>query len=131
MDFMTAVRTVLGKYATFNGRARRPEFWWFVLFALAGTAVLQFVDHWLFGASDSASMAAGYGYRSEPLSFLFWLAILLPYIAVAVRRLHDTDRSGWWVLISLVPIIGVLVLIYFYVQRGTEGPNRFGPEPAA
>ncbi len=62
----------------------------------------------------------------NPLSSLLGLAILLPNLAVAVRRLHDTDRSGWWVLIGLVPVIGFLVLIWFYVQKGTEGANRFG-----
>ncbi|WP_375691471.1 DUF805 domain-containing protein [Pseudooceanicola sp. LIPI14-2-Ac024] len=131
MDFVTAVKMVLGKYATFSGRAKRPEFWWFVLFVILAGLVVGILDAMLFGASDAASAAAGYSVQSEPLSALFALAVFLPYLAVAVRRLHDIDKSGWWVLIGLIPLVGWIVLLIFYVRRGTEGDNRFGPEPAA
>ena len=124
MDMMTAVKTVLGKYATFSGRATRPEYWWWVL----ATIILYII----LGVIDGALVAPMMGQESfapdavQPLSVIASLALLLPNLAVAVRRLHDTDRSGWWLLISFIPIIGTLVLIYFLVLRGTEGSNRFG-----
>ncbi len=114
MNMSEAVRTVLSKYATFSGRAARPEFWWWVLATVLVSIVLNVLDH-----------AAGMGELS-PLSSLFGLFILVPQIAVAVRRLHDIDRSGWWLLIGLLPIVGWLVLLWFYIQPGTPGANRFG-----
>ena len=124
MDMMTSVKTVLGKYATFSGRATRPEYWWWVL----ATIILYVI----LGVIDGALVAPMMGYESfapdavQPLSVIASLALLLPNLAVAVRRLHDTDRSGWWLLISFIPIIGTLVLIYFLALRGTQGSNRFG-----
>jgi uncharacterized membrane protein YhaH (DUF805 family) len=124
MDMMTAVKTVLGKYATFSGRATRPEYWWWVL-----ATIILFV---ILGVIDGALVAPMMGHESfapdavQPLSVIASLALLLPNLAVAVRRLHDTDRSGWWLLISFIPIIGTLVLIYFLALRGTQGSNRFG-----
>ena len=117
MDFMTAVRTCLNKYVTFDGRAQRSEFWWFALFNFIGAVVLNVIDSALFGA--------------QVLSLLWSLALLLPGIAVGARRLHDIEKSGWWLLISFVPLIGLLVLLYFFVQRGTDGPNQYGPDPLA
>ncbi len=124
MDMVTAVKTVLGKYATFSGRAARPEYWWWVL----ATVILFFV----LGLIDGALVAPMMGFEAfepnagQPLSVIASLALLVPNLAVAARRLHDTDRSGWWLLLGLIPIIGSLVLIYFLVQKGTEGSNRFG-----
>lgn len=117
--FMGAVKTCLSKYATFEGRARRPEFWWFALFTFAGSMVASFLDVAIFGAASDAGL----------LSAVFSLAMLIPSIAVGVRRLHDTDRVGWWYLMVFIPLIGFIVLLIFFIQRGTEGPNRFGPEP--
>jgi len=113
MDFTTAVKTVLTEnYINFQGRASRSEFWWFALFVFVVSVVLNLV--------------------SEVLGGLFALAVLLPYIAVAVRRLHDVDRSGWWYLLVLIPLIGGLILIFaFFIHRGTAGANRFGPDPLA
>lgn len=122
MDFMTSVRTVLGKYATFSGRAQRSEYWWFALFTFVAGVILAFIDGIVFG------MAAG-GQPVSILSGLFSLAMLLPGIAVAVRRLHDIDRTGWWLLLFLIPVLGFLVLLYFFIQRGTAGTNRFGADP--
>ncbi|SFU03605.1 DUF805 domain-containing protein [Sedimentitalea nanhaiensis] len=116
MDFKTSVRTCFNKYATFSGRAVRPEYWWFALFLLLCSLAVNIVDYSIFGDSTL-----------QPLSLLFSLAVFLPSIAVGVRRLHDIDRTGWWMLIGLLPIIGFLVLLYFFVQRGTAGPNRYGP----
>lgn len=117
MDFMTAVRTVLQqKYADFNGRAPRSEYWWFVL----AYAVAYFVVAIIGGILGKIGMF---------LPLLFALALLVPMLAVSVRRLHDVNKSGWWVLIALVPFVGGLILLYFTVQRGTVGPNQFGEDP--
>jgi uncharacterized membrane protein YhaH (DUF805 family) len=127
MDMQQAVRTVLGKYATFSGRAPRSEFWWWVLAIVLLQVALSLVDGFLIapmlGQEPFAPEAA------QPLSSIAGLALLLPSIAVSVRRLHDMDMSGWWYLLALIPLIGTLVLLYWYVQRGTVGANRFGEDP--
>jgi uncharacterized membrane protein YhaH (DUF805 family) len=123
MDFMTAVRTVLlEKYATFSGRARRSELWWFVLFSIIVSAILSVLDGLLFGTAPD-------GQPVSILNALYSLAVLLPSIAVGARRLHDTGRSGWWLLLALIPVLGFLVLIFFYVQRGEDGANQYGANP--
>ena len=119
MSFMEAVKTCFSKYVDFTGRAPRSEFWWWVLFVIIVSVVLNIIDYGVLGADPAAGGIA-------VLSSLWSLATLLPGLAVSVRRLHDTDRSGWWILIAFVPIIGFLVLLYFYIQNGTEGQNRFG-----
>jgi uncharacterized membrane protein YhaH (DUF805 family) len=113
----------LKKYAVFAGRSRRKEYWYFVLFNVIVSLVLSAVDA-LLGTFSSAS-------NGGLLSGIYGLAIIIPSIAVSVRRLHDIDRSGWWVLISLVPVIGTIVLLVFAVLEGTPGENRFGPNPKA
>ena len=105
VGFVDAIKICLAKYIDFSGRAGRPEFWWFMLFGF----ILSLLTGWI-----------------DYLGPLVSLALLLPNIAVGVRRLHDTDRTGWWYLIAFVPLIGFIVLIVFWVQRGTEGRNRFG-----
>lgn len=107
---------VMKKYVDFEGRARRAEFWYFLL--------ANFIIGILLGIIDCAI-------QSNILSSLYSLAILLPCIAVAVRRLHDTDRSGWFYLLNLIPLVGTIILLVFFVQRGTAGPNRFGADPLA
>lgn len=120
MDFSTSIRTCFQKFVTFSGRAQRSEFWWFALFNLLGSFVLGLVDAILFGwASDDPQFLNG----------IFSLVMFLPSISVAVRRLHDTDRSGWWWWIILIPLIGWIILIVWYATKGTDGPNRFGPDP--
>ena len=111
----------LKKYAVFSGRSRRKEYWYFVLFVVIVSIVLSLIDS-LFGTYHRES---GTGL----LGGIFSLAILIPSIAVSVRRLHDIDRTGWWVLISLVPLVGWIVLLVFHVQDGTPGTNRYGPNP--
>ena len=111
----------LKKYAVFSGRSRRKEYWYFVSFVVFTSIVLSIIDS-LFGTYHRESGAG-------LLSTMFSLAVLIPSIAVSVRRLHDIDRTGWWVLISLVPLVGWIVLLVFHVQDGTPGPNRFGPDP--
>lgn len=109
------------KYAVVEGRARRKEYWFFTLFYCLGLIVLMIVD----GITGTLSEQAGIGL----LSGVFVLATLVPYIAVTVRRLHDTDRSGWWILLSLIPLIGGLVLLVFMLVDSQPGANRFGPNP--
>ena len=112
---------VLKQYATFEGRARRKEYWYFVLFYVLVYLVLAAVD----GLTGTYNADAGVGL----LSGLYVLATFLPSLAVTVRRLHDTDRSGWWVLINVVPIIGGIVLLVFMCLDSQPGANRFGPNP--
>ena len=112
---------VLKNYVGFSGRARRKEYWMFTLFSLIASVLLTVLDV-MFGTLDTAS---GWGL----LGFLYFLAVLLPGLAVSVRRLHDIDKSGWWLLLILIPIIGALVLLVFAIMEGTRGDNRFGPDP--
>ena len=109
------------KYATFEGRARRKEYWTYVLFYFLAIFVLAIVDQ----VTGTLDEEAGIGL----LSGLFVLATFIPTTAVTVRRLHDTDRSGWWVLINFIPLIGAIVLIVFTVLDSQPGANRFGPNP--
>ena len=125
MTFADAVRTCFSKYATFSGRAARPEYWWWVLFATVVSLLTNMIDAYVI-ASALGLPPFGEG-SGQPLSLIVGLGLLLPGLAVTVRRLHDIDRSGWWVLIVFIPVIGLLVLIYWMVQPGTEGENRFGP----
>jgi uncharacterized membrane protein YhaH (DUF805 family) len=107
MTFGESISTCFSKYADFNGRAARPEYWWWVLFTFLASAATGIV--------------------SEAVSGIFSLAVLLPSLAVGARRLHDTDRSGWWLLLWVIPILGWIVLIVWLTQEGKE-PNRFSAE---
>lgn len=109
------------KYVAFNGRARRTEYWMFTLFNVIASIVLMIIDNVL----GTISATTGLGL----LGGLYTLAILLPSIAVSIRRLHDTDRSGWWLLVALVPFIGGIVLLVFMVMDSTPGSNKYGPNP--
>lgn len=106
MNFMQAVQVCLGKYVDFAGRARRSEFWWFFLFQVIVQIVASFLG-------DIVSSIAG-------------LALLLPALAVGARRLHDIGKSGWLQLIVLIPLIGFIVLVYFWVQPGASEANAHG-----
>lgn len=127
-SLIQASRIVLSKYVTFTGRASRSEFWWWFLALALVMLVTRLID-----GAVIAPMLGFLAFQEEagqPLSMLVALGALLPNIAVGIRRLHDTGRVGWWLLIGLIPIIGGLVLLYFYVQPSEEGENRFGaPEP--
>jgi uncharacterized membrane protein YhaH (DUF805 family) len=123
MTFGEAVNSVLSKYATFAGRASRSEFWrWVVVFILL-TLVTRMID----GAMFASSIREGLYVRGvwQPLTFITILALFL-HMALAVRRLHDIGRSGWWLLLMVIPFIGPLVLLYWYVQPSEDGPNQFG-----
>jgi uncharacterized membrane protein YhaH (DUF805 family) len=123
MSFTAAVRSVLSQYVGFGGRARRSEYWWFALFSVLVGIVTSLLDMGL-GTDFEGSVASG-----GLFGLIANLALLLPSLAVAVRRLHDTDRSGWWILIALIPLVGLIVLLVFFVQDGAPGPNRFGSSP--
>jgi len=112
---------VLKKYTEFTGRARRKEYWMFVLFNIIISVVLSIIDRVI----GNPEMGLGI------LGTLYALAVLLPSLAVGVRRLHDTGRSGWWLLIGLIPCIGFIVLIIFTVQDSQPGDNQYGPNPKA
>jgi uncharacterized membrane protein YhaH (DUF805 family) len=111
----------LKKYAVFSGRSRRKEYWYFALFVIIISFVLSIIDV----LTGAYARTVGVGL----LSSIFSLAVLIPSIAVTVRRLHDIDRSGWWLLIALVPLVGWIVLLGFSVQEGTPGSNRYGFNP--
>ena len=118
MNFTDAVKSVITlNYANFNGRASRSEFWYFFLFNIVVSIVLGLVDNLILGF--------------PLLQAIFGLALLIPGLAVSVRRLHDKDKSGWWLLIALVPLIGAILLIVWYATEGTPGDNQFGPPPVA
>lgn len=131
MSFTESIKTCFSNYVTFSGRARRPEFWWFALFAFAGSILFTIIDIRLFGTTVTEAGSISGQTSFAPFSWLFMLAILLPYVSVAVRRLHDTDRSGWWYWIALIPLVGFILLIVWFATKGTAGSNRFGAEPAA
>jgi uncharacterized membrane protein YhaH (DUF805 family) len=114
--FGEAVRAFFSGYATFQGRANRPEYWYATLFLIIVGLTTGIVDVLLFGSQPIS-----------PVNTLFSLATVVPSISVTVRRLHDIDRTGWWFWLWLLPIVGWIVLMVFWCQRGTEGPNRFGP----
>ncbi|WP_025618281.1 DUF805 domain-containing protein [Salinispora cortesiana] len=114
MSFGDAIRSALTQYVGFSGRARRSEYWWFYLF----TVILGFAGGILNGVLETSFV-----------SVIVGLALLLPSLAVGVRRLHDTGRSGWFLLLGLIPFIGFVVLLVFFVQDSKPGPNRFGPNP--
>ncbi|HNU66689.1 MAG: DUF805 domain-containing protein [Methylotenera sp.] len=123
MTFVDSVKTCLAKYADFSGRATRSEYWWFylafILFYIAGLVLAGILS----SISETLGMI-GFG-----IVALGALGFILPSLAAGVRRLHDVDKSGWFLLLGLIPIVG-LVLLYFFVIPGTPGDNRFGAPPA-
>jgi len=121
MTFTESIRTVLSKYATFSGRAERSEFWWWVLFNFILQVVLSAIDNYVLGAVTGEGVGI--------LSGIAGLALLIPNLAVAARRLHDTGRSGWWQLLVLIPLIGAIVLIVWYASKGVTKANKYGSPP--
>ena len=110
---------VLKKYAVFSGRASRKEYWMFTLFSVVICVLLRLIELAIGGEVEEAEILVG----------IYSLGIVIPSIAVTVRRLHDTGRSGWWVPIGIVPIIGTIVLVVFTVQGSQQGDNQHGPNP--
>jgi uncharacterized membrane protein YhaH (DUF805 family) len=126
VSFGEAVRSVFANYAKFDGRASRAEYWWFQLFNVLVVLVIYvgtFVGV-VAARGSTALLAVGLAVLG-----IYVIAILIPSLAVTVRRLHDTDRSGWWLLIALVPYVGAFILLIFTLLQGTQGINQFGPPP--
>ena len=126
MTFSAAVKTCFGKYADFSGRARPSEYWWWALFAV----IVQFIPYFLFvallvGNEGSRSMATVVG----GVWLVIWLALIIPSLAVFLRRLHDTGRSGWFWLMGLIPLVGPIILVLFLVGAGDPGRNKYGDPP--
>ncbi|RQS73449.1 DUF805 domain-containing protein [Burkholderia sp. Bp8963] len=122
MNFTEAVRSVFNQYATFEGRARRAEYWYFALLTSLVSIACQVIAAVAREASSVALLLA-------IVALLASLALLVPSLAVTVRRLHDTGRSGWFLLIAFIPLIGGIILLVWMCARGNAGPNRFGPDP--
>lgn len=119
-------KKVLNQYADFEGRARRQEYWTFALVNIIILLPLYFIGIGGEATGNNTLMMIGFG-----LYLLYALAVLLPSIAVAVRRLHDVGKSGWMYLLILIPIIGALYLLYLFVTEGDKGDNQYGPDPKA
>ena len=113
MTFGEAVKSGFEHYAKFDGRASRPAYWWWVLFVVLVSIAANIIGL----ALDGISVISG----------IVGLALLLPNLSVSIRRLHDTGRTGWWILIGLVPLIGWIVLLVFYLQPSDPGENQHGP----
>ena len=109
------------KYACFSGRARRQEYWMFVLFNIIGSIIINAIAGVLYGVTGVAAFTY--------LGAIYNLALLLPALAVFFRRLHDIGKSGWWWLIALIPLIGIIVLIVFCCLDSQPGENQYGPNP--
>jgi len=118
MNFVQAIKSGFSNYVTFSGRACRSEYWFWVLFTVIGGLVTVILDSAIFGYQAGVT----------PLNGIFDLVTFLPGLAVAARRLHDTDRTAWWLLLALT-VIGAILLIVWFCFRGTPGANRFGPDP--
>ncbi len=114
MNFWQAIASGFSNYVNFSGRAARSEYWYWILFYYIGLAIAGVID-----AAIGATVLSG----------IFVLGTFLPALAVAVRRLHDLDRSGWWICLAFIPLVGAIILLVWFCTRGTVGPNRFGPDP--
>ncbi len=113
---------VLKNYFGFSGRARRKEYWMFGLISAVISIALAIVDAVVSSGGESGICVLG---------LLYSIAVLIPSLGVSVRRLHDTNRSGWWLLIGLVPLLGAIALLVFVLTEGTRGDNTYGPDPKA
>jgi uncharacterized membrane protein YhaH (DUF805 family) len=111
----------LKKYAVFSGRSRRSEYWYFVLFYFLICVVLAIVDMMAGTMNEAGDIGL--------LSGLFGLAMIIPSLSVGVRRLHDIGKSGWWLLIGLIPLVGAIILIVWFATDAPPGPNEYGPSP--
>ena len=117
MNFQTSIKTCFNKFAVFSGRASRSEFWFFVLFGFLGGIITEIID----------VMILGYPYEENgPINLIFSVALIIPSIAVAARRLHDINKSGWWQLLWIT-IIGGILLIIWHATEGENKKNKFGP----
>ena len=117
MNFQTSIKTCFNKFAVFSGRASRSEFWFFALFCLLAGIITSIID----------VMILGYPYEENgPINLIFSVALIIPSISVAARRLHDINKSGWWQLLWIT-IIGGILLIIWHATEGENKKNKFGP----
>lgn len=123
MGFAEAIKSGFSNYLNFSDRSQRSAFWYWQLFYLIVYSAVLALDFSVLRSFSSSN--AGFG----PLTGIFYIATLLPSIAVMFRRLHDTGRSAWWELLWFVPVIGWIILIVWHCQRGEAGPNKYGPNP--
>ncbi len=114
VSFSQAIQMGFNNYVNFNGRSSRSEYWWWCLFTFIIGAVLGAINGWV---------------NIQWLIGLVNLALLLPGLGLSVRRLHDINKSGWWIFIALIPLVGAILLIYWFVQPSNPGDNQYGPEP--
>jgi len=126
MNFTEAIRSGFENYANFSGRAQRSAYWYWALFIVLVTLALNVLDTTFF--SEFTELEDLANYAPGPLASLWSIAVLIPNLALAVRRLHDRDKSGWFVLLMFIPIVNFYIL-YLFVTSGTDGPNRFGEDP--
>jgi uncharacterized membrane protein YhaH (DUF805 family) len=138
MTFGESVKTVLvEKYADFSGRARRSEYWWFALFTFIVGLVLSIIMFSGMSGFEYSATSFDFGETTGMfvigvvLLVVFYLAVLIPSIAVAVRRLHDQDKSGAYYFVNFIPYVGSLIFLILMVIEGTPGPNQYGPDPKA
>ena len=122
VDFGTAVKLGFQRYVDFSGRSTRAEYWWWGLFTTVVSVALIIAD-------TLAGNSSTFGWLGGLLETLFTLATIIPSLALGVRRLHDINRTGWWLLLLFVLVIGWIVLIVWAIERGDEGPNKYGPDP--
>jgi len=130
VNMIEAVKSFYGNYVNFAGRSPRSAYWWWVLFYVIIAVIIAMVE----GGGHGGGMPGGgfsYNYSGGPIAIVWSLVNLIPGIALGVRRLHDIDKSGWWLLIGLIPLVGAIILLVWFATRGTAGPNRFGPDPLA
>ena len=126
MSFTTAIKSFWSNYATFKGRARRSEYWYIQLFLVLTNLAVAAIDLVLMNGDVDRFIANGGG----GIVGLVWILVtIVPALAVLVRRLHDTGKSGWWILIGLVPFVGTIVLFVFTVLNSEAGENKFGASP--
>lgn len=119
----------LRRYAEFSGRSRRKEYWMFMLFVVLVSVALSLVLPIIGLSANEEGSLFGAGGAVLIILVLFYLALLIPSIAVQVRRFHDQDKSGWFVLLNLIPYLGGIIVLVFMCLEGTRGPNRYGPDP--
>lgn len=133
MVLVQSVISALKNYVNFSGRASRGDYWWYFLGYVIVVVILALVDSAVFGGGQtSADMSEGVSvsYNAGLLASIWIIANIIPQIAISIRRLHDTDRSGWFYLLVFVPLAN-LYLVYLMFVKGTSGDNRFGADPLA
>lgn len=126
MTIIESVKSGYANYVNFSGRSTRSAYWWWALFQIIVAVVIATVEGG--GTSAVGDGAASFAYNPGIIGLIWSLANLIPGLAVSVRRLHDLDKSGWNLLFAFIPLIGAILLIYWFCKRGTVGDNSYGPD---